>query len=108
MLYIPTWEERVASKEERANIIDSIMSIQNPKLLHKIAIMVKTMANKESAEHPMTLDEFVDLLEPEMLLEMRKLFRNEDPKYVVNAQIKELLEKTWALYTGEEPENKTA
>lgn len=108
MLYIPTWEERTQSKAERAEIIDAIMDIRNPKILHRIAIMVRSMANKESMDHPMQLDEFINLLDPEMIVELRKLFRNEDSKYVANAQIKELLENTWALYTGIEPENKTA
>lgn len=107
-LYIPTLEERNEAKRERAEIFDAVMNIQNPKLLHRIAVFTRAIMLKDSADHPMSLDEFADFLEPEMIVKMRELFKDESDQYIVNAQIKELLERSWATYTGIEPETKTA
>lgn len=107
-LYIPTWEEQKAAKQERAEIFDTIMNIQNPKLLSGVAGFAKGILRREIKDHPMSLDDFTDMLEPEMIVKMRELFKDESDEYMVNAQIKELLERSWATYTGIEPETKTA
>ena len=103
-LIIPTYEERQENKAERAEIMDAIMNIQNTKMLHGIAMMARSAANKELKLHPMALDEFVDLLDLEMVAALRNLFKDESPKYIVNAQMQELLERAW---DGVQ-ENKTA
>lgn len=84
------------------------MNIQNPKTLRNIAGVAKAVLRKETADRPMSLVDFTDMLEPEMIVKMRELFKDESDQYMVNAQIKELLERSWATYTGIEPETKTA
>ena len=93
-LYIPTWEEQKEAKQERAEIFESVMEIQNPKVLHRVAVFVRSISLKESREYPMSLVDFVDMLEPEMIVKMRELFKDECDKYIVNAHIKELLVRT--------------
>lgn len=107
-LYIPTWEERKEAEQERTKILHDVMDIHNPKMLHQIAALVRAAMLKETKEHPISLVDFVGMLEPEMIVKMRELFKDENDQYMVNAHIKELLERTWSMYTGIEPEDKTA
>ena len=107
-LCIPTWEEREEAKRECAEIFEAVMEIQNPKVLHRAAVFVRALMLKDSANYPMSLVDFVDMLEPEMIVKMRELFKDESDQYMVNAHIKELLERTWSMYTGIAPEAETA
>lgn len=101
-LYIPSYEEKEANKKERVEIIDTIMNIQRIESLHSILCIAKTCKEKESAEHPMELNEFVDMLDLPMAIRLMDLFKNEESRYIANSQIKELIADSIASYTGGE------
>lgn len=101
-LYIPTWEERCAAKEERAEIIDVIMNIKNPETLKMIKAVANALVTKEYAEYPLTLDEFVDYLDLPMAVKLMDLFKNEKSGITANDQINELLSRYISQYMGPE------
>lgn len=101
-LYIPTWAERCAAKEERAEIIDIIMNVKKPETLKKIKVFVNSFVTGEYKEYPLTLDEFVDYLDLPMVVKLMDLFKNERSGLTANDQINELLSRYISQYTGQE------
>ncbi len=107
-LFIPTYEEAQQCKSERMSIIESIMAIQDPKALRNIAVFVRTIRGKRIESEPMRLDEFVEMLDFPMVVRLADLFKGEPDRYIVNAQIKELLQRALNLCTGIEEESETS
>ena len=107
-LFIPTYEEAQQCKRERMDIIDCIMAIRDPKVLRNIAVFVRTIRGKGIESEPMGLDDFVGMLDLPMAVRLAELFKDEPDKYIVNAQIKELLQKEIGSYTGVEEERETS
>lgn len=103
-LIIPTYEQREAAKKERATIFESIMQIQDAKMLHNLAVIARTMEVNHSENKPLTLDEFVAFLDLPMIVRLSDLFKDEPDKYIANAQIKELLAGAVQGYTGSDEE----
>ena len=108
-LIIPTYEERLENEKERMNIINSIMGMHSTKHLHILAVMSKQLYGKEIMNQPLSLDEFVNLLELPLLIRLSDIFQKEPSKYLANSQIQELLKNAIETYTGlEEEEQQTA
>ncbi|RGU89873.1 hypothetical protein DWW31_18100 [Clostridium sp. AF15-17LB] len=108
-LIIPTFEERRANEKERMDIINNIMAIQTIEHLHILSNMSKRFYRDEISDLPLTVNEFVDLLDFPLLVRMMDMFQNEPSEYMANSQIKELLKKAIDTYSGlEEDEEQTA
>lgn len=99
-LIIPNYEERRKMDETRMEIINSIMQIQNAKHLHILAVMARTYYGECIYDLPLPLNEFVDTLKLPMIVRLMDLFKDENPAYFANAQIKELLSRAIDSYTG--------
>ena len=99
-LIIPTYEESKANDTERMDIINNIMAIQSTENLHILAVMSKQLYGDEIRDLPLTIDEFVGLLEFPILIKMMDIFKNESSEYFANRQVKELLEKAIDMYSG--------
>lgn len=98
-LIIPSLEERQQINKERMEIVDSIMHIQSVKELHMLAVIAKKYYADSLYDLPLSLNDFVDMLDLPMLVRLQDLFKEEDTAYLANAQIKELLSKAIGLYT---------
>lgn len=90
-LIIPTLEETMQMKRERMEIIDSVMKIKDPKSLHILAVVANKYYVDCIRELPLTLNEFIDMLDLPMIIRLSDLFEGEDSHYLANMQIKELL-----------------
>lgn len=99
-LIIPSYEERREMDKTRMEIINSIMQIQNAKHLQTLAVMARTYYGNCIYDLPLPLNEFVDMLELPMIVRLADLFKDENPAYFANVQIKELLSKAIDSYTG--------
>ena len=98
-LIIPSYEERRKMDKTRMEIINSIMQIQNAKHLHILAVMARTYYGECIYDLLLPLNEFVAMLDLPIIV-MMDLFKDEDPAYYANKQIKELLSNAIDSYTG--------
>lgn len=99
-LIIPSMEERWEMDKTRMEIINAIMHIQNAKHLRILAVIARTYYGECIYELPLPLNEFVDMLDLPIIVKMMDLFKDEDPAYYANRQIKELLGNAIGSYTG--------
>lgn len=107
-LLIPTYEEKVQNDKERMNIINDIMNIQSTKHLHTLALMSSRFHCDEINNIPLSLNDFVDMLELPVVVRLMDIFEKEPSQYIVNAQMMELLKKAIESYTGMEEEKESA
>lgn len=99
-LIIPDWEERQQIDKERMEIIKSVMRIQNAKELHVLAVMARQYYADSLYDLPLSLNDFVEMLDLPMLVRLSDLFKDEDTAYLANRQIKECLDRAMASYAG--------
>lgn len=85
-------EEKERNRKLRHEIIDDLMEIYNTESLEIVHRFSRLYSRQEAANHVMSLDEAINLMEIEDIVALHKLVKDKSDQLIANSQITKICE----------------